>query len=118
MSRFGRAAVVLGVVAMIGAGTPSAPSALPAPPKGTVVAGAPKMILPATFVHMVGRFAMIEEWIEDDLEAALLEIIPIHHGGNPAFRVIYIAKGDEEPTTVVILAGGGFELGDIIPVEE
>ena len=118
MSRVGWAAMVLGVVTMIGTGAPSAPSALPAPPKGTVVTGAPKMILPATFVHMVGRFAMIEEWIEDDLEATLDEIIPIQHGGNPAFRVIYIAKGKQEPTTVVIMAGGGFELGDIIPFEE
>ena len=73
---------------------------------------------PATFVHMVGRMYMIEKWVVEDLEGTLVDIVPIFHEGNPAFRVIYIAKDETAPKTVVVMAGQGFEHDAIEPVPE
>lgn len=73
---------------------------------------------PATFVHMVGRMYHIEKWVVEELGAELIDIVPIFHKGNPAFRVIYRAKGESEATTVVIMAGAGFAHNSIAPIEE
>ena len=73
---------------------------------------------PATFVHMVGRVYHIEKWVAEDLEGTLVDIIPIFHEGNPAFRVIYIPKDETAPKTVIVMAGQGFEHDSIAPVTE
>ena len=73
---------------------------------------------PATFVHMVGRMYHLEKWVVEELGAELIDIVPIFHKGNPAFRVIYRAKGESEATTVVVMAGAGFAHNSIAPVEE
>ncbi len=43
----------------------------------------------ASFVHSVGRDHMIREWVDRDLDSVLIEITPIMHGGNPAYRVTF-----------------------------
>ena len=96
------------VFAATGAQAMTAP---PAPP-------VPGLYRPATFVHMVGRMYHIEKWVVEELGAELIDIVPIFHNGNPAFRVIYRAKGESEPTTVVVMAGSGFAHNSIAPVEE
>ena len=78
----------------------------------------PTLYRPATFVHMVGRMYHIEKWVVRELGAELIDIVPIFHKGNPAFRVIYRAKGESEATTVVIMAGAGFAHNSIAPVED
>ncbi len=103
-------AAVLGFVGVAaGAQTLTMPPAPPAPPA---------LYRPATFVHMVGRMYHIEKWVVEELGAELIDIVPIFHNGNPAFRVIYRAEGESEATTVVIMAGAGFAHNSIAPVEE
>jgi hypothetical protein len=107
--------LVLAVVAVLGfvctAASSHALNMPPAPPMRT-------FYRPATFVHMVGRMYHIEKWVVEELGAELIDIVPIFHKGNPAFRVIYRAKGESEATTVVIMAGAGFAHNSIAPVEE
>ena len=103
-------AAVLGFVCVaVGAHALTTPPMPPAPPA---------LYRPATFVHMVGRMYHIEKWVVEELGAELIDIVPIFHNGNPAFRVIYRAKGESEPTTVVVMAGAGFAHNSIAPVEE
>ena len=102
-------AAVLGFVCVAASG--HALNTPPAPP-------VPGLYRPATFVHMVGRMYHIEKWVVEELGAELIDIVPIFHNGNPAFRVIYRAKGESEPTTVVVMAGSGFAHNSIAPVEE
>ena len=102
-------AAVLGFVCVAASG--HALTMPPAPP-------APALYRPATFVHMVGRMYHIEKWVVEELGAELIDIVPIFHKGNPAFRVIYRAMGESEATTVVIMAGAGFAHNSIAPVEE
>lgn len=108
--------VVLAVAAVLGfVGVAAGAHALTAPPAPPAP---PALYRPATFVHMVGRMYHIEKWVVRDLGAELIDIVPIFHKGNPAFRVIYRAKGESEATTVVIMAGAGFAHNSIAPVEE
>ncbi len=104
-------AAVLGFVCVAASG-----HALTMPPAPL----APPLALyrPATFVHMVGRMYHLEKWVVEKLGAELIDIVPIFHKGNPAFRVIYRAKGESEATTVVVMAGAGFAHNSIAPVEE
>lgn len=70
---------------------------------------------PATFVHMVGRMYMLEEWVTKDLGGEVIDIVPIDYQGNPAFRVeFHDAEG--VPRKAIVMANGGFELYDIKPV--
>lgn len=102
--------VVLGGVCVAASG-----QAVTTPPAAPA---APALYRPATFVHMVGRMYHIEKWVVEDLGAELIDIVPIFHNGNPAFRVIYRAKGESEATTVVVTAGAGFAHDSIAPVED
>lgn len=71
----------------------------------------------ATFVHMVGRTWMIEQWVTTDLGATLIEIMPISYLGNPAFRVTYLPRGATKPKIVILMANGAFERGTFEPIE-
>lgn len=109
--------VTLGAILLASFGTPAlAGTVKPHAPPPT---GGDSLLQPATFVHMVGRFYTIEQWVTKDLGATLVEIIPINHEGNPAFRVIYLEKDATEPTTVIVMAGGhGMEVGEVEPIIE
>lgn len=113
---------VLAVAAVLGfVGVAAGAHALttpPTPPTHLAPPAPPALYRPATFVHMVGRMYHIEKWVVEELGAELIDIVPIFHNGNPAFRVIYRAKGESEATTVVIMAGAGFAHNSIAPVEE
>ena len=86
---------------------------------GTLLAGACLSALPAsaTFVHMVGRTWMIEQWIKAEFDGSVVELTPIMHHGNPAFRVSFIPGGASgastaPPRTLII------DAGSMQPVEE
>lgn len=68
----------------------------------------------ATFVHSVGRDYMIREWVDEDLDADLLEITPIMHGGNPAYRVVYRPRSDGAGLVRVLVRADDFR--DMKPV--
>lgn len=64
----------------------------------------------ATFVHMVGRVWMIEQWVAKEFDGRILELTPITYEGNPAFRVSFVPGGasgasSEPPRTLIIDAG-------------
>ncbi len=69
-----------------------------------------------SFVHSVGRDYMIREWVDQDLDSDLIEITPIMHEGNPAYRVIYRPRSGtpESATTEVLVRADDFR--DMKPV--
>lgn len=62
----------------------------------------------ATFVHSVGRDYMIREWVDKDLDAELLAITPIMHGGNPAYRVVYRPRDEGAGMVRVLVRADDF----------
>ena len=71
----------------------------------------------ATFVHMVGRTWMIEQWVAKEFDGRILELTPITHKGNPAFRVSFVPGGasgpSSEPVRTLII-----DAGSMAPVDE
>ena len=92
----------------------AAPTAVPQPHAAAIEA---PFLHQATFVHMVGRMWMIEQWVTHDLLGTLIEAMPITHEGNPAFRVTYLPQDSTEPKTVILMANGAFEKGEFQPIE-
>lgn len=61
----------------------------------------------ASFVHSVGRDYMIREWVDQELDSVLVEITPIMHEGNPAYRVSFRPRSDapdSRPTEILVRA--------------
>lgn len=71
----------------------------------------------ATFVHMVGRTWMIEQWVAKEFDGRIVELTPISHNGNPAFRVSFVPGGasgpSDEPLRTLII-----DAGSMAPVDE
>ena len=76
--------------------------------------GAAAGLLPATFVHQVGRVWEIEQWLAKEYAAVPIAIVPIMHRGNPAFRVLFVAGsarpgGGEGPERMLIIDAGSLQ---------
>lgn len=72
----------------------------------------------ATFVHSVGRDHMIREWVDKDLDADILELTPIMHGGNPAYRLVYRPRADGADMVRVLVRADDFRTMKPVLVDE
>ena len=85
----------------------------------TLLAAACLAALPAsaTFVHIVGRTWMIEQWVKSEFDGSVVELTPIMHHGNPAFRVSFLPGGASgaptAPLRTLIIDAGSMQ-----PVDE
>ncbi len=58
----------------------------------------------ATFVHSVGRDHMIRTWVDKDLDAIVVDLTPIMHKGNPAYRLVYRLRSGVEDVEILVRA--------------